>query len=104
MERGGLVRWLLLGAGIFFLITYFDPFGSGGGHAEIQPPALHQDLKVQQPSGKPQLCKLWSERLEAHVSERGASLVSLKLLQPKYRKQGAAIDLVTTPDHAEYNP
>lgn len=103
MERGGLVRWLLLGAGIFFIITFFDPFG-GGDKAETQPPALHQELKVQQPSGKPQVCKLWSERLEAHVSERGASLVSLKLLQHKYRKEGAATDLVTTPDHAQYNP
>ncbi|HEY6723887.1 MAG TPA: hypothetical protein VI197_07640, partial [Polyangiaceae bacterium] len=82
MERGGLVRWLLLGAGIFFLITFFDPFGNGD-RAETQPPALHQALKVQQASGKPQVCKLWSDRLEATISERGASLVGLKLLQHK---------------------
>lgn len=103
MERGGLVRWLLLGAGIFFLITFFDPFGSGD-RAETQPAALQQDFKVQQANGKPQVCKLWSDRLEATLSERGASLVGLKLLQPKYRKHGAPTDLVTTPDHAQYNP
>lgn len=103
MERGGLVRWLLLGAGIFFLLTFFDPFGNGD-RAETQPPALHQALKVQEASGKPRVCKLWSDRVEATLSERGASLVSLKLLQHKYRKGGTPTDLVTTPDHPQYNP
>lgn len=103
MERGGLARWLLLGAGIFLLITFFHPFG-GGDSADTQPAEIHREPKAQDPVAKPATCTLWSDRVEARFSERGASLVSLKLLQRKYRKNGAATNLVTTPDHPQFNP
>ena len=103
MERGGLARWLLLGAGIFFLITFLpDLFGNGDG-AETQPD-LAEKLVSQGSQDKPKTCTLWSNRLKARLSERGASLVSLSLLPAKYRREGESTDLVTTPDHPEYSP
>lgn len=104
MERGGFVRWLLLGIGIFFLITVLPDFLGNGEGAETQPPALAEALQSQPLEGKPKNCELWSDRIQAELSERGASLVSLKLLQAKYRRNGKATDLVTTPDHPELNP
>ncbi len=104
MEKGGLARWLLLGAGIFFLITFLPKlFGKGGG-GETQPAELAEHLKEQKPSGKPETCTLWSDRVKAKVSARGASLVSDELLKAKYKKGDLVTDLVTTPDHPHLNP
>src|SRR5690606_25587561 len=104
MERGGLARWLLLGAGIFFLITFLPDLFGGGNGGVTQPPGLSEELKVMEKRGTPESCKLWSNRVKAVVSEHGASLTSLELLQAKYRRQGEPTDLVTTPDHPELNP
>ena len=104
MERGGLARWLLLGVGIFFLITVLPDLFGNGKSADTQPWAINRKLSVEKAEGKPKICTLYSDRVEARVSERGAALVSLKLLQGKYRKNGKATDLVSTPDHPQYNP
>ncbi|HEY6081231.1 MAG TPA: membrane protein insertase YidC [Polyangiaceae bacterium] len=105
MERGNLLRWLLLGVGIFLLISVGKNLFGGGGdqQAKVQPVAVEQPVVAQANSRAPeQLCDLWGERFHAQLTTRGASLKHYKLTTSKYRKDGKQIAITTTPDQELY--
>ncbi len=103
MERGNLLRWLLLGVGIFLLISVGKNLFGGGHKTTHQPVAVEQPVVAQPASRAPeQLCDLWGERFHAQLTTRGASLKHYKLTTSKYRKDGKQIEVTTTPDQELY--
>jgi YidC/Oxa1 family membrane protein insertase len=101
MDRGGLLRWLLLGVGIFMLFTVFKPFGGGA----YKPQPLLPESQVEPAQRKPkQYCDLWSHEYHARLSTQGAAIERYELLTAKYRHQGKPTNLITTPDYAKYRP
>src|SRR6187402_3490780 len=103
MERGNLLRWLLLGVGIFLLISVGKNLFGGNQQAKLQPVAVEQPVVAQPKSRTPeQFCDLWGERLHAQLTTRGASLKHYKLTTSKYRKDGKQIAITTTPDQELY--
>lgn len=99
MDSGkSILRWLLIGLGIFLLMQYLPKlFGNGGGEVALQPLKAEgaQLAPVRAPE---QTCDLWSDTFRAELSSQGASLKHFELLTSKYRRKGRPIDLSTTPD------
>lgn len=97
----GLSRlFLILG---LFLLLFFGWQRMFAGDGEVQP---IQPTPVVYPEGAApeQYCDLWTEQYRARVTARGAALESFLVLPGKYRREGEAVDLVTTPDHAHLRP
>jgi YidC/Oxa1 family membrane protein insertase len=97
MERGGLLRWLLFGAGLFLLMMLL-PDACGKSDVARQP-LKFESTKLPEARAPERLCSLWTPQFVAQLSTRGASLKHFKLLTAKYRREGQPIDLSTTPDH-----
>ncbi|MFO0570022.1 MAG: membrane protein insertase YidC [Polyangiaceae bacterium] len=96
MERSGTARMLLIGLTVL-LAVFFLPKLFGGGSADHQP--LKFEGTVVPKERKPeQLCDIWGQRFHAQISTQGASLKHFYLTTAKYKQQGKAIDLSTTPD------
>ncbi len=95
MERSGLLRWLLLGLGIFLVLQVFDPFGSK--EVERQP-LKPEGVTVPEARAQAHTCDIWTDKYRAVFTTRGASLKHFQLLSAKYRRDGQPIDLSTTPD------
>ncbi len=102
MERGGLFR-IFLFVGLFILLLvglprFFDD-------DDVSYPKLTERLVVtEEPAAPEKLCDLWSDDFHAQVSTRGGSLKSFQLLRAKYQSDGNPINLVTTPDHPQFQP
>jgi YidC/Oxa1 family membrane protein insertase len=96
MERSGIARWLFIGLALFLAITFL-PKLFGKGSSERQP--LQFEGNAAPAERKPEaLCDIWGPKYHAQLSTRGASLIHFYLSDAKYKHDGKAIDLVTTPD------
>jgi YidC/Oxa1 family membrane protein insertase len=94
MERS-LLRWVLIGVGIFLVIQWLDPFGSKT--SERQPLTTESFVAPGQRQPE-QLCDIWTKTFRAQLTTRGASLKHFQLLTSKYRRDGKPFELSTTPD------
>lgn len=90
-------------AALAFLLFQFGPKLFGGGQSKVQP-LLPESRLVLGPTARPpeQFCDLWTPEFRAQLSTQGAGLRHFELLKPKYEKNGAPIDLSTTPDREFY--
>ncbi len=98
MERGGILRLLLIGLGLFLFMQYGLPAitGKGGGGNEEKQPLGAADWSVPTDRGAERLCTIKGERFDAQLSTRGASLRHVLLTDAKYARDGHPIDLVST--------
>src|SRR5690348_8737239 len=96
MDRGGSLRFLLLGIAGIFMFMAMQKF-TKGGETERQP--LGGESHLVAPSRAPeQVCELWSNVSHAQVRSHGGALTHYQLLTAKYRKKGESLDISTTPD------
>jgi YidC/Oxa1 family membrane protein insertase len=101
MERGSIVKWLLLAAAIFMIIQFGLPlFGIGGkGKTEVQPLG-RPDYSFAETRAPEETCAIEGPRFKAELSSHGGSLRHFAVTSPhpKYinTKTGEAIDLVST--------
>jgi YidC/Oxa1 family membrane protein insertase len=94
MQGGGFLRIALLAIAGFLAYQYF--LGGSHGSAVSQPVA--REPMVTPSERKPyQYCDISTEYFRARLTTRGAALTHFVLEKPKYQKQGAPIDLSTTP-------
>lgn len=97
-SKGSLFRWLFIGVAVFLAMKFVGPklFGSEGG-TEYQPlTAESRKLPSARPAEK--TCDIFTDRFNAVLSTRGASLKHFRLTTAKYRRKETPIDLATTPD------
>ena len=102
-EKGGLIRWLLLGLVVFLTIQVFGSF-FGDDEAEVQPvykppSAMSKADETARPDER--VCDIWTKEYRAQFSTHGAALKHFKLLTAKYQTEGKPLDLATTPDHEQ---
>ena len=102
MERGSLLRWILIGAAIFLFFQFGYPliFGSGGGSQQPFGDIVDDTApEGERPEAK--TCRLAGPRFSAEMSSRGAVLTHVWMGDPKYtvepgNSDAAPIDLVST--------
>jgi YidC/Oxa1 family membrane protein insertase len=98
MDRGGSLRFILLGiAGVFVFMAMQKM--NGGGETAHQPLGGESHL-VPSERAADQACDIWTRSFHAVLRADGATLSHFQLLSSKYRKNGAPIDVSTTPDPA----
>jgi len=98
MDRSSITRLLVMAACAFLLFQFGGKL-FGGGKSSIQPLRAESELVLAAGARPPeQFCDLWSPEFHARISSQGGALKNYQLLKPKYQKNGAAIDLSTTPD------
>lgn len=99
MDRGSrILVFLALFAALYFL---FNGKGGTAVESKIQTPRLVL------PAGDrpaPTHCDLWTDDFRTRISSRGGVIVSFEPLTAKYRKHDKALELVSTPDHANLSP
>lgn len=95
MERGGLARWLLVGAAVFLIFSLFSKWNKKGS-SERQP--LRPETERVSDETAEQACDLYSPEFHAELTTEGGTLKTLQLVRAKYKRAGKSIDLVTTPD------
>src|SRR5215831_12467633 len=96
MDKGGSLRFLLIGLVGVILFMTMGKFG-GGGDGSRQPLG-HESHAVPQARSTDQACHIWSPTIHAELRTRGATITHLSLLTSKYRRHDKALDLSTTPD------
>jgi len=96
MERSGIARWLFIGLTVFLAITFL-PKLFGKSESESQP-LKYEGTKTAESRKPEQLCDIWGDRFHAQITSQGASLEHFYLTTAKYKHDGKAIDLSTTPD------
>jgi len=101
MDKGALVRTLVIFGVILLVWKVIWPMMSGGSHETAQPvpaetyvnaPDFEPDPAIEQvPAGAPvpklvpeETCSIHGNRFDAELSTRGAALVSLKLANEQY--------------------
>ncbi len=100
MERGSR---LFLFLALFGALYFF--FGTTGD--KVSEAAAVPGVQLKRPEGKrptPEQCDIWTEYVRTRISTAGGSLISHEPLTAKYRKHNKALELVTTPTHAELSP
>jgi YidC/Oxa1 family membrane protein insertase len=94
MQAGAILRFLLIGA--LGLLVYRLFFSSDQSSAQGQP--TKPEPTITPATRAPySYCAITTDDFSARLVSRGAVLRDFKLLRPKYSKQGAPIDLSTTP-------
>jgi YidC/Oxa1 family membrane protein insertase len=96
MERSGIARWLFIGLTVFLAITFL-PKLFGKSESESQP-LKFEGTKTAETRKPEKLCDIWGDRFHAQITTQGASLEHFYLTTAKYKHEGKAIDLSTTPD------
>src|SRR5260221_10920728 len=100
MDRGGSLRFILLGiAGVFVFMAMQKLSGGGGGDGTHQPLGGESHL-VPVERAPEQLCDLWSPAFHAQLRSHGGTLTQFELTLAKYRRNGKPFDVSTTPDPA----
>ncbi|HVU01359.1 MAG TPA: membrane protein insertase YidC [Polyangiaceae bacterium] len=96
MDRGGSLRFLLLGIAGVFLFLSMQKWMKGDS-VEHQP--IGGETHLVAPTRAPeQTCDLWSDVSHARIRSHGGALTHYQLLTAKYRKKGEPLDISTTPD------
>ncbi len=113
MERSTILRWLIIGIGVWLAMTYLPGLwggGSGGSSAVgawLGPESVcspHAPCAPETRSTETS-CTLEGTRFRAQFSSHGASLKHLWLEGARYTNpDGSPIDLVTTPDVEQRRP
>jgi hypothetical protein len=98
VDRGGAIRFILLGIGGLFLFLTLQNF-MGGGSGASQPLTAESQL-VPSTRADEEHCDLWRPEFHATLRTRGGTLTHFELLTAKYRNDGKPLDLSTTPDPA----
>ena len=98
MEKGSLTRWIFIGLAVFLALRFLPKLFGTESTAEIQP-LTQESRQLPQARAEERTCEIVTDRFNAALSTRGASLTHFKLTTDKYRRQGKPIDLVTTPDN-----
>ena len=115
-EKGGMLRWLLLGLGVFLLIqTFSGMFGKKSGSTAESPftdlpreaPTAGTDVRLAADAPKPRkpesFCALDTDLFHAEVTSQGATLKRFHLSSKKYDDGDPDArshdELSTTPDH-----
>lgn len=96
MDRGGLARFLAIGALVFAGIFLFQNW-MGESDSEAQPLQFEYSAEPKKRSPE-KVCEIWTQEFRAQLSTKGASLKRYQLLTAKYLELGEPIDLSTTPD------
>lgn len=98
-SKGSLFRWLFIGLAIFLALRFIGPkmFGSESGSSEVQP-LTSESRKLPKTRAPEQTCDIFTDKFNAVLSSRGASLKHFRLMTAKYRREGKPIDLATTAD------
>jgi YidC/Oxa1 family membrane protein insertase len=98
MDRGGSLRFILLGIAGVFLWMALQKY-MGGDKAARQP--LGGESHVVASTRAPEAtCDLWTPTFHAELRTHGGTLTHFQLLTAKYAKKGVPLDLSTTPDPA----
>jgi len=97
MDRGGSLRFILLGIAGVFIFMAMQKYMGGGGDTARQPLSRESQL-VTAARAPEQLCDLWSPVSHAQIRTHGGTLTHYQLLSAKYLKRGAPLDISTTPD------
>jgi YidC/Oxa1 family membrane protein insertase len=99
MERGSILRLLLIGLGLFLFMQWGWPALTGKGHgSDERQPLGAADWSMPAVRAPERFCSIKGDRFEAELSTRGASLRHLWLTDAKYSRSGKGgdpIDLVT---------
>ncbi len=94
MQGGGFLRLALLAIAGFLAYQYF----LGGSHDVAHGQPLAREALLTPAVRAPyQYCEIATPDFQARLTTRGAALQHFELQRPKYQKQGAPIDLSTTP-------
>ncbi len=109
MERGSLIRWLLIGVAVFLFIQYGWPMitgqpngGGEGGETQLQPLAgiIDNTAPPESERSGELTCNLQGNRFRAQLTTKGAALKHLWMEGEKYTRavdgKKEPIDLVTT--------
>lgn len=98
MERGGSLRFILLGIAAVFI--FFTMRKMNGGEETARQPLGGEPHLVPAVALPAQKCELWTPTFHAELTTRGAALTHFELVSAKYRKKGVPYDVSTTPDPA----
>jgi YidC/Oxa1 family membrane protein insertase len=97
MDRGGSLRFILLGIAGVFIFLAMNKMTGGGGDDSRQP--LGGESHLSPPEGAPeQTCDIWGSAFHARLRSHGGTLTRFELTGAKYRKNGVPFDVSTTPD------
>ncbi len=97
MDRGGSLRFILLGIAGVFIFMAMNKLTGGGGDGARQPLGGESHL-VAAARAPEQFCDIWSSAFHARLRSHGGTLTKFELTTAKYRRKGAAFDVSTTPD------
>src|ERR1700759_2616205 len=97
MDRGGSLRFILLGVAGVFIFLAMNKLNGGGGDTARQPLGGESHL-VPAAREPEQFCDLWTNVFHARLRSHGGTLTKFELLTAKYKKKGAPLDVSTTPD------
>ena len=105
MERGSLVRWLLIGVGVFLFIQFVWPAITGkeeGGESALQPLAgiIDNTAPPEAERAAEVTCTIDGNRFRAELTSKGGALKHVWMKDEKYTQsvedKADPIDLVTT--------
>ena len=99
MDRGGSLRFILLGIAGVLVFMAMNKLTGGEGDSSRQP--LGGESHVVAPTRAPeQTCDIWGSAFHAVLRSHGGTLTHFDLTSAKYRKKGQPFDVSTTPDPA----
>jgi YidC/Oxa1 family membrane protein insertase len=97
MDKGGSLRFILLGIAGVFVFMAMQKYMGGGDQGARQP--LGGESQVVPAARAPeQTCDLWAPAFHAQLRTHGGTLTHFFLTSAKYRKGGVPLDVSTTPD------
>jgi YidC/Oxa1 family membrane protein insertase len=97
MDRGGSLRFILLGIAGVFIFMAMNKLTGGGGDSARQPLGGESHV-VAEPRAAEQFCDIWAGAFHARLRSHGGTLTNFFLTSAKYSHRGAPLDLSTTPD------
>jgi YidC/Oxa1 family membrane protein insertase len=97
MDRGGSLRFILLGVAGVFIFLAMNKLNGGGGDNSRQPLGGESHLVAEARTAE-QFCDIWASAFHARLRSHGGTLTKFELTTAKYRRKGAAFDVSTTPD------
>jgi YidC/Oxa1 family membrane protein insertase len=100
MDRGGSLRFILLGIAGVFVFLAMQKFTGGGGGGDSHQPLGGESHLVAAARTEELTCDLWAPSFQAQLRSHGGALTHFRLLGAKYQRKGKPLDVSTTPDPA----